>query len=1266
MIGIIVLISALFATLVRILLPDFGMYRSEVEAWVSNYMDLPVAIHSMSADWVGWTPHLRLEKIDLMDSTGTVPILLIENANISINVTASLINRQIIPQELVISGLDMTISRLSDGSINIQGLNSENNTNIVQNNNELDNWLLNQNTIKIENANIEWHDDFHEQPPLPLTNVNLQLNSSGEKLSVKGNTTLPTTYGRDMEFAIQAEGDLLSSDWSAEVYIKASEIKPENWHKEFWPDFISLTDGNVSISITSQFENAKIKSLAGDLIAKNFVLYSKNKRIAEIHDFDTTFSGITDNYTTWTFDVKLNKLITENGDWPLSTVTVSANDIYNTEEQKIQVDFDYLRVQDLSTVISSILFTTNNYLDEISGELTHGTIIYDATASDDDKFSINTNVQNLSSGLTRLEPVLTEISAYISGGINKGTLRFRDSPAKIIHSAGEDPVFLDGDIEWHKPENHYVINSDGLSLKNDKINASIDWNLSLNDLPQVELNAFIKDSKLIDVINYMPYTTSFRARDWLKRSIKDGLLLEFGLSLSGNPKDFPFVKDAGEFDAFANVKGMNLEFSDRYPSITNISSNIQFQGQEMFMNIDAGKIVDADITAASAYISNLYLREKLLSISGNINGEVQNLINYIDNSPLKNNVMISTINDTLLPVGNLKLKLDMDIPIRLPGQNVVLKGSLNLDKAAIQSKEANLALTNINGEIDFTESSLNADTLTATYDASPVALSIKGSKYFANNPPSITLSGKADQEFITQQLNKFIPHLNSTVKKISNNITGSTNWKASIIYSSGSDEKNMQRQLVVTTDLIGLEMNSPTPLAKKDYESAPLFLTRSLGAPDDKDITLNIGDLNSNFKFNEDKQSLSHIFLTTAKDYSPSHMPPGIYISGSYDTINVEGIFSLLRNSDDNTAVTPGLPVNIDIHADNLSYFGQQFNDISVTGKNNEDQNWEYILESNEVKGKLNISRMQNNEKHIIADFDHLHLTSSMGNNKSDLDPSSLPVIFANIDDFTYNEMVLGNLSITALPTEIGLHIEDISFKKPNLQIQAKGKWNKNRYTGNLSNFFINVHSNEFNEILRTFKFENQFMSNAETNLTVDANWPGAPSEFSLDKLNGTIDLDIGNGHLLDIQPAAGRLFGLLSLQTLPRRMLLDFSDLFGEGMAFDSINGNFSVNEGNAYTDNLVMRGPAVKIDINGRAGLAAQDYDQIAIVTPQISDSLAVASGFLGPVGIGLGTVLYLAGNMFEPLQDSINQIMKVEYSIKGSWNDPVIERENIDKDT
>ncbi|NNE38764.1 MAG: hypothetical protein HKN08_10710, partial [Gammaproteobacteria bacterium] len=411
LIGFLVLIAALFATLVRIFLPDFGTYRSEVEAWVSNYMDLPVAIHSMSSDWVGWTPHLQLEQIDLMDSSGSVPILLIENANISINIMASLINRQIIPEELVIAGLDMTISRLADGSINIQGLNSGNNTDIVENNNELDNWLLSQSSIRIENANIEWHDMLHEQPTLPLTNVNLQLNSDQNSLSVKGNARLPLDYGENMEFSVQANGDLLSSNWSAEVFMKASEIKPENWYKEFWPDFISLTDGNVSISISSKFDDAKIKSINGVLTAEDFILYSNNEQIAEIHDFDTTISGYTDNDTAWSFDVQLNELRTDNGEWPSSTVTITANDIYNTDIQKIQVGFDYLKIQDISTIFSSIFSPENNQFDHISGELIDGTIIYDASAIGNNKFTINTDLQNLSHDFSNLEPALTDISA---------------------------------------------------------------------------------------------------------------------------------------------------------------------------------------------------------------------------------------------------------------------------------------------------------------------------------------------------------------------------------------------------------------------------------------------------------------------------------------------------------------------------------------------------------------------------------------------------------------------------------------------------------------------------------------------------------------------------------------------------------------------------------------------------------------------------------------------------------------------------------------
>jgi uncharacterized protein YhdP len=151
--------------------------------------------------------------------------------------------------------------------------------------------------------------------------------------------------------------------------------------------------------------------------------------------------------------------------------------------------------------------------------------------------------------------------------------------------------------------------------------------------------------------------------------------------------------------------------------------------------------------------------------------------------------------------------------------------------------------------------------------------------------------------------------------------------------------------------------------------------------------------------------------------------------------------------------------------------------------------------------------------------------------------------------------------------------------------------------------------------------------------------------------------MDVKKGRFIEINPSAGRLFGLLSLQTLPRRLSLDFSDLFGKGLAFDSIEGRFNIEDGNAYTNNLAMIGPSVDINISGRTGLVEQDYDQIATVTPQITDSLPVASALFGPVGIGVGAIIFLASEIFQSLPDKIDTILRKQYTITGAWDDPQV---------
>ena len=1265
LIGFIVLISALFATLIRVFLPDFGMYRSEVEGWVSNYMELPVAIHSISAEWVGWTPHLRLEQIDLMDSTGTNPILFIGNAHISINLSASIFNRQIIPEELVVAGLDMTISRLKDGSINIQGLESDRNSENIESNNELDNWLLNQSTIRIENANIQWHNVLHNQPILPLTNVNLNLQSSQDKIKIDGNTDLPSDYGDTMEFTINAIGDLLSSNWSAEVFLKADNIKPENWYKQNWPDFLVLTDGNTSISLWSSFRDAKIENFRGELKAEDYNVYTQQNHVAKLVNLDTEISGQHESTGEWSFSINLNSLETENGLWPPSFYTVSTSNLQSQNSQHVNIEYDYIKLNDAFPVLEHFISTTKPYIKNLSGELINGTIIYNADESPENKFYINTTFQNFTPEITNLSSTLTDITGQISGGITEGKINFHENHAKFNHLEGEDLVYLNGSIEWKKPDNAYEIRANDFTLRNNSINASLDWNISWAPDLNVDFSATVMDSDITNVINYMPYANTFRARDWLKRSINSGHLRNLQVDFKGNPNDFPLNNDITDFNATASIENINIKFSDRYPNITNLNANVEFNGLEMLMKINKGKIFEANINSATAYIPNLYLREKLLSISGVVDGNSQDLKYFIDQSPLSNDIIISTISRSLMPNGSLSMALDMSIPIRNPEQKLKLDGTINLQDASIQSNKVNLVLSKLSGDLKFTESSLTANNLGAIYDDREVTLDISGSKFNNTFPANITLSGDADSDFIYQQLNKYLPDSTKTTQKITNNISGITNWGASIIYSKDPTNNELQRQLIIKSNLIGMELDLPQPLAKKDYETTPLYFSKYLGIEQDKNIIFNIGDINTVLTYeNAPSKKIEYINISTNKNISPSDNKTGVHISGNYDSIDINELLSLLNtNKAKNNNIT-SLPVNIDIETKKLWYLGQVFEEISVKGQTDKNYDWDYVLESEAIKGKLKVAKLQNEGTHVIADLDRLTLTSNNGGNKSIIDPSKLPTLFAKVKHFNYNAMDLGTLTLTALPSESGLLIEDFTFSKPQLHIQATGKWSKNRYTGSMSNFLINVHSSEFKEILSTFEFDDNFISKAETKIIIDANWPGSPSGFSLAKINGTINLDINKGHLLDIQPAAGRLFGLLSLQTLPRRMVLDFSDLFGEGMAFDSISGQFNINEGNAYTDNLTMRGPSVKVDITGRAGLSTQDYDQIATVTPQISDSLAVASGFLGPVGIGLGTVLYLAGNMFEPLQDSINKIMKVEYSIKGSWSDPVIERTDKNK--
>jgi uncharacterized protein YhdP len=171
-----------------------------------------------------------------------------------------------------------------------------------------------------------------------------------------------------------------------------------------------------------------------------------------------------------------------------------------------------------------------------------------------------------------------------------------------------------------------------------------------------------------------------------------------------------------------------------------------------------------------------------------------------------------------------------------------------------------------------------------------------------------------------------------------------------------------------------------------------------------------------------------------------------------------------------------------------------------------------------------------------------------------------------------------------------------------------------------------------------------------------DLTWEGAPTTAALAQVIGHVQLSMEKGQVTGIKPGAGRVLGLASIAALPRRLALDFSDLTDKGLAFDSVHGDFDLRGGNAYTENVLLKGPAAEIGLIGRIGLKNKDYDQTAVVTGSVGNSLSipVASALVcGPV---CGAAVLLFTQVFkQPLKG----LARGYYRITGSWDNPTVER-------
>jgi uncharacterized protein YhdP len=231
------------------------------------------------------------------------------------------------------------------------------------------------------------------------------------------------------------------------------------------------------------------------------------------------------------------------------------------------------------------------------------------------------------------------------------------------------------------------------------------------------------------------------------------------------------------------------------------------------------------------------------------------------------------------------------------------------------------------------------------------------------------------------------------------------------------------------------------------------------------------------------------------------------------------------------------------------------------------------------------------------------------------------------------------------------MRIEQLQTRAPQQRIDVSGDWNGKGSTAN-THLKLDIGSDDFGALLAGFGMGNR-LGGGEGTVKFDAGWPGSPVAFKLDQLEGSLQLDAKEGRLLEIEPGAGRVLGLLSLAQLPRRLTLDFRDFFSKGFAFNEMKGTVRFGSGQAHSDKLRIDGPAATIDIRGAANLHAQSYDQTIEVRPKAGNLLtAIGAVAGGPVGAAIGA----AANVV--LSKPLGSMAAKTYRVTGPWKEPKVE--------
>jgi len=802
------------------------------------------------------------------------------------------------------------------------------------------------------------------------------------------------------------------------------------------------------------------------------------------------------------------------------------------------------------------------------------------------------------------------------------------------------------------------------------------------------------------VHRYLPLVIDSQARDYVREAVQEGSASNVKFVVKGDIHDIPATAPhQGIFKISADVKDARLAYVPRslqptgdlpWPALNKLSGELLFDGlQFQVKNARAQLGEDSAIQATRVNAMIADLTHTQVKVDADLKGSLPAMLQHINQSP------VSTLLDQALSGtvanGNADYKLALNLPIADLNKSTV-RGSVLLAGNDVQISPQTPKISRAKGLLNFTQDGFSMTAVQARLFGGEARLD--GGLIFTDPdnpyPAVIRVSGNASADGLRQASELGL------VALLAHQASGSAAYNATLGLRHGVLE------LLVNSNLQGLAARLPAPLDKAAPSLLPLryqttLLPRSAGIGQQVHdrLTLNLGGLAS-MVFDRDMSGSEPKVLRGAIGIGPDTQASvvlptqGININLNLPQLDIDAWAQVLTQLDaaaQPTGATTSLsnfgatllPTHLAMRCDALTFGARQYNRL-VLGATREGALWRANLDATELNGYLEYrqpadAHTDGSAGRVYARLARLTLAPSTASEVEalfDAQPASIPALDIVVDDFELRGKRLGRLEVEAINRQAQgatsipeWRLNKLNLSVPEATLKASGNWvrlgaldppaTSPRLTTPLErrrsvlNFKLDIADG--GSLLDRFGMKD-VVRRASGKMEGQLAWIGSPLNIDYPTLSGNFTINVSAGQFLKADPGIAKLLGVLSLQALPRRLTLDFRDVFSEGFAFDLFRGDISVDKGLAHTSNLQMKGVNAVVLMEGSADIARETQNLKVVVIPEINAGTAALIATVINPAVGLGTFL---AQLFlrRPLTESVTQ----EFLVDGSWADPQV---------